>query len=474
MHRVRRTAIGIALALVAVAVLEGTLEVFDRGTTGRLCKSPRGSTPGATWILNTNFWQGLLPNRPDLSPLPTSWSPHPAPGTLRIIVLGGSETAGFPDPGFAWPAQLATLLPTLCSNQAVEVVSLAFPGADSTVLRELARDLDGLHAHLWIIAAGADEFRGPFRIVDAAAGSRLSQGRTRLGLEARRYRLTRLLGGAGPVTASAAEPAPMAVDPEAGVTAIARFESNLRAMIRAGRDTGADVLVCIPPVNLLHAAPVLSPHGIGIAPPQQLEWGRHASNAVTLLRRGEWGGAFGELRTAELYDATPANLQYLLAQATVGIGRTNDASRHAVRALESDPSRVRPGAAIAEVIRRTVAASGPGVHVYDAARDVSAHAIHGVPGSDVFWDHVHPNPAGHHWWAAGLARQMAAGMLPPPCGGASELRLSLVETLGRLGFTPARLGQMRARVAAAGSVSPWNGLIDAADRDSRLWNGPGP
>jgi len=88
-----------------------------------------------------------------------------------------------------------------------------------------------------------------------------------------------------------------------------------------------------------------------------------------------------------------------------------------VRAQDLDTLRFRADSRLNEVIRGLAGGSPGGVSVIDAAAVFADESAHEVPGSELFYEHVHMNPRGTYLLARAFFRQVDS-MLP------AELRRS--------------------------------------------------
>jgi tetratricopeptide (TPR) repeat protein len=117
-------------------------------------------------------------------------------------------------------------------------------------------------------------------------------------------------------------------------------------------------------------------------------------------------------------DPEYAELQFRIARCMWALGDFADAKQRFVRAQDLDTLRFRADSKLNEVIRAS-AGDGPNVGVVDAAAVFAGESAHEVPGSELFYDHVHMNPRGTYLLARAYFLKIDS-LLPP------ELRQSAV------------------------------------------------
>jgi len=280
----------------------------------------------------------------------------------------------------------------------VEVVNLGIPATNSWTLRDLAGEVVDLEPDAVVIYAGHNEYYGALGVASTAGGGRIPV-LVRATLALQRLRVVqgvrdvvaRIRGMTGAAAGDAGSPDDVAVatfmetiardepvelgsrDYEAGVE---QFESNMTAVLRSFRQAGVPVFVGSLTSNLRDQAPL-----------------SHASNDAS-------GGA------REVFEAARARL----AQA----GTEEDSANllpDFVRARNLDVVRFRAPSAFDSVVSRVAAAGGA---TYVPVRELFVErADGGIPGADLFVEHVHPTAEGYALIASAFAEAMRRAELLP-------------------------------------------------------------
>ncbi len=280
---------------------------------------------------------------------------------FRLFVLGESTAAGFPYPrNGTFSRLLRDALRDVLPHDSVEVINLGIAATNSVTMRDLAGEVVAAHPDAVLVYAGHNEYYGVLGAASARGGAlapilvraSLALQRLRIGMAARN-----LLAGAG---GAATDSAPSFMEILARDRAVpldgvifrrgaAQYAANLTALIATFRDAGIPVFVASQASNLRGQAPFAS-----------------AAN----------GGADSAFRGAG--DA--------LARGDSAAARAGYA-----RARDLDVVRFRAPGSFTGIVR-TAASNGGAVYV--PVEERFAQASGGIPGHDLFLEHVHPNRVG--------------------------------------------------------------------------------
>lgn len=294
--------------------------------------------------------------------------------SLRVFVMGESSAAGFPYPrNGTFSRVLRDALQDVLPTDTVEVINLGMAATNSYAIADLAGDVAAQSPDAVIIYGGHNEYYGAL-----GAGSTETLGAfprfVRLYLRLQRFRtfvllrnsVNALLSTFG-AKSSAAE---MEADPSRmesvvrdqritlGGAAYERgkrqYESNLRSAIGTFRGAEIPVFIGSTPGNLRDLPPF-----------------------------GTSGSAEGMAAHA-VFDSATANLA------------RRDTLRAAVqfaRARDLDPIRFRAPGEFRPLVERIARETGS--HYVPVEEAFAAASAHGIPGSDLFLEHVHPNREGY-------------------------------------------------------------------------------
>ena len=303
-------------------------------------------------------------------PIPEPFAAEKPAGTLRIFALGESTTAGFPYPhNGAFPRMLADALRDVLRSDSVEVVNLGIPATNSYALVDEADEIIAQHPDAVVIYAGHNEYYGALGVGSTQAVLASHPSLVRLYLRLGRSRLVRAMEvGLARLRAAGSDDrqrnAPtfmevlardqqIALDGDTYRRGEAQFADNLGVLLRKFRDANVRVFIGSQASNLRDQHPFASP-----------------ANRAS-------GGA---------------DSAYFEARAALGRGDTAAARTLFVRARDLDVVRFRAPSAFEEIIRR--AADRDGATYVPVAETFAREAEGGIPGADLFLEHVHPNERG--------------------------------------------------------------------------------
>jgi tetratricopeptide (TPR) repeat protein/lysophospholipase L1-like esterase len=340
--------------------------------------------------------------------------------TFRLFAFGGSTTVGFPNNGYAFPAQLRSRLEMFLPDLRSEVVNLALTATNSYTIRDLSRDVVGYEPDAVLIYAGHNEYYGAFGA--GASVNRLGNREwlKRLVIRLKRSvvytmmeRVARWIRPSADVIgrtmmAEAVGEASIPLDGKAFLQGTRQFENNMSEVLRVFCD--ADV-----PVYL-----------------------------ATLTSNLEGQPPLGE---------NPAAAEaYAAGRRSVDAGEWVTARESFVRAKELDELRFRAPEEMNRAIRRLV--EGSCATLVDVSAEFRDASREGIEGDQLFVDHLHPTVAGQDLIARSFFKELlnhpelqeratlsfaeAPPQVDPFDRAASELRISRL-TMGYpfvRGFSP--------------------------------------
>jgi lysophospholipase L1-like esterase len=410
----RRLAVAVAAALALLAIAELAAAPFLPKRSVRFLRAGRANGQPA-WIDNVFFPYRFAPARAARPPPPTVVPQTPAPGTLRVCLLGGASAMGFPDASFGIGRQLEILLRHRYPDHPVEVVHMAFAGGNSHVLREVARDLKRLRPQAVVVMTGNEEVAGPYGPASSLGrfhhSSRIARGLVLFS----RTRLSRLCAAAldrlDPARADeqawrSREPITLRGrmsprDPRLR-SAYRSFRKNLTAILRQAAAAAPAVVACTVPVNLRDCAPFSTSFLDDETAAQQVrEKLRAAIAAETATNRSEAARGYADVIRL---DPTHAEALFRAAHLALAANRTAEAAALFSRARDADALRLRADARLNEIVRGC--ADEAGVSLLDAEALFAIRSPQGIPGHALFLDHVHFTFAGTHLLAASLLHRL--------------------------------------------------------------------
>jgi tetratricopeptide (TPR) repeat protein len=340
-------------------------------------------------------------------------------GTVRLFVFGESAAFGDPQPDFGMPRLLQAMLSHRYPGTRFEAVNAAMTGINSHTILPIARDCAHAAGDIWILYMGNNEVVGPFGAgtVFGPQTPGLPLVRASLAVQTTRTgqlldRVIRLLH-APPASKSEwggmrmfLENRVRADDPRMPIV-YQHFERNLTDILQVGRRAGAGIVVSTVAVNLKDCAPFASAHRPAPGGEEHSEWRQIYERGLQAQEAGRPLEAIRQFRVAEQLDDSAAELHFSWGTAALALGDTTEARRRFALARDLDTLRFRCDRTLNEIIRRVASAREPEhVALADAESAFALQSPGGLPGSELFYEHVHLTFEGNYLLARTLAEQV--------------------------------------------------------------------
>lgn len=471
---VRNLARGALILLCVFLLLELTAVLFFPKRSSHFLTDGKSQGQPA-WIDNQFFPYRFFSERVAHAPLPVVALKTPPPGVLRVCLLGGSETMGEPEPAFGLGRQMELMLQNRYPGHSVEVIQMALDGANSHVLREMARDLKLLRPDAVIVLTGNDEVAGPYGPASGMGRFPLNPRFARAMTLFSRTRLSQMcIAGINRLFPARAdlqawrnqEPVTLKgrmspQDPRLN-TVSRSFRQNLSAILKNASAASPVVVACTVPVNLRDCAPFSTSYLEDEAAAQEVrETLRAALAAEAVTNRVD-----ASRRMAEVVRLDPTHAEALFRAARIALreNHTAEAASLFARARDADALRLRADSRINELIHECAAETG--VSLFDAEALFAIRSPQGIPGHELFLDHIHFTFEANHLLASSLIDRLEflrafepepTGTLPDPATLASEM---LYDPWGRV----AELGE----VISQQLHPPFRRQLDNAETIARL------
>ncbi|HEX6600428.1 MAG TPA: tetratricopeptide repeat protein [Gemmatimonadaceae bacterium] len=334
-------------------------------------------TPGKR-VSRRYFPREAMPPVPPTDVFAATRPPH----GLRLFVLGESSAAGFPYPhNGTFSRVLRDALRDVLPQDSVEVVNLGIAATNSYTMVDLVNDVIEQRPDAVLIYAGHNEYYGALG-VGSAIGGRSTPWITRAYLTALRLRTVVLLraglekvwsvasrhrradANAATFMETVANDESIPIDSPMYVAGLRQFGSNLDVLLSRLRRAGIPVFIGSIASDLRDQPPFVSP------------------------KNG------------------PARAAFQAAQSRLTAGDTAAARDLFVQARDLDVVRFRAPSALNEEIRRLADQDGA-IYVPSAER-LAAEAPGGIPGHELFLEHVHLNQHGYALLAEAFFDALAA------------------------------------------------------------------
>ncbi|AMW04285.1 hypothetical protein [Gemmatimonas phototrophica] len=375
------------------------------------------------------------------APNPEFFRAQKSPNGFRVFVLGESSAQGFPYPRTGSFARLLdAALTDALPGRDVEVITLGIAATNSYAMLDVLPEVIAQHPDAVLYYGGHNEYVGA---LGAGASIRLSASPalTRFFVRLQHLRSVRALnrfvaqrrarGAAGAIDPAAASfmesvtsGKEVASDSPEYRVGVEQFEQNLERIVQSMVQAGAPLYVASTPSNVRDQPPFAS-----------------AGNSA-------------------------AREAYRAAQGALQAGDSVQARTAFVRARDLDVVRFRAPSVFDSVVRRVVQRAAAGVTYVPMVEAFAAQSVVGVPGRDLFLEHVHPNRDGVQL----LARTFLQAMIetPPPGTTFEAARVRpMVEYERRVAVTPFDERIAAHRVAALGARWPFVPLDSQGDYRGR-------
>ncbi|HWD94347.1 MAG TPA: tetratricopeptide repeat protein [Verrucomicrobiae bacterium] len=404
--------------LVILGVLELILRVAGFGYPAAFLL-PSENHGQKTWVQNNQFGWRFFGAQMARLPQPISIPQHKAPGTIRIFVFGESAAFGDPQPRFGLPRMLQAILELRHPGAKFEVVNAAMTGINSHTIVPIARDCARAGGDVWVIYMGNNEVVGPFGAgtVFGPQAPPLPVIRASLDLKATRtgQLFDSLAGAFRPPPPSKSEWGGMTMflnqrirsnDPRMP-NVYRNFERNLADILQAGHDSGAGIVLSTVAVNLKDCAPFASLHRTDLSAEKLADWDAAVKSGAAAEDAGDWQAALSSFSRAAEVDDTFAELRYRMGRCALALREPAEAVKQFTAARDLDALRFRCDTRLNEIIRQAgVNRAGDRILFADAERAFAEASPDGLPGADLFYEHVHLTFAGNYLLASVLARQV--------------------------------------------------------------------
>jgi tetratricopeptide (TPR) repeat protein len=419
-----------------------------------------------TFVQNNKFGWRFFGKRMARAPAAISILQDKPPGTIRIFVFGESAAFGDPEPAFGLPRVLQATLSLRHPGTKFEVVNAAMTAIDSHVILPIARDCASAGGDIWVVYMGNNEVVGPFGAGTVFGSQALPVPLVRANLALKTTRIGQLIDSARQgwekVPADRSEWGGMemfinqqvcADDPR--MTRVYQsFEKNLSDIIRVGHDSGVGVVVSTVAVNLKNCAPFASSKSDQQKSENAVKMGIEAQAA------GRISEAMAQFQTAAQLDGSSAEIQFRLGWCLLASGDIAGAQKALSAARDLDTLRFRCDSRLNELVRKTAAGrDGDRILLADAERSFAAASPDGLPGWDLFYEHVHLTFEGNCLLARTLSEQIEK-LLPQPATASSVAWPTVADCARRLGWTAYSLPTSLDDILSRLTDPPFTGQIN--------------
>src|SRR5262249_15521096 len=147
-------------------------------------------------------------------------------------------------------------------------------------------------------------------------------------------------------------------------------------------------------------APFGSMHGADLDGPRTEAWDKAFKEGTRLESEKQYAEAVRRYQEAEKLDGNYAELAFRLGRCYLALGDGAQAKQYFTRARDLDTLRFRTNTTINETTRSVAAAAG--ARLADAEAGFARESPNGLPGEDLFLEHVHMTFKGNYQLARTL------------------------------------------------------------------------
>ncbi|MBD3223241.1 MAG: tetratricopeptide repeat protein [Caldithrix sp.] len=388
----------IFLPVLFFAALEGILRLSGYGTGYPLTHK----TSDGRLVINRDYPRKFFSSTEIAVPemIDQVLLQNPPQNNRRILCLGGSTTAGFPyEVNINFPYFIKKHLQKNYPGSDIEMINLGISAVNSHAVRHMLADVKTLNPDMVLIYMGHNEFYGALGMASQEyIGGNITLIQTMLHI--REWRIYQLLQAivrgttawfTTPTDTSRQRSLMQAmmqqdrIDPHGTVaeTTFRNFEDNLLHILRFFKQHSIPVMISDVTCNIRDQMPLS-----GGNPRQNPTADRPAMKIDTMSVR----------------DSLQAQILFETAQDHLAQGNYQEAYRRFALARDRDRIPFRAPAVINQIIHRSATKTSTPLVSMDSL--FRARARYGIPGNDLFVEHVHPNAYGYRLMAAGFIRTL--------------------------------------------------------------------
>lgn len=336
--------------------------------------------------------------------IPSEKQPH----TCRIFVIGGSAAQGTPETAYSFSRMLNVMLRHKYPSVRFEVINMAMPAINSHVVLDIADDCLDYQPDVLVCYMGNNEVVGPYGpgTVFSSFASNLQLVRFINSLKS--WRIVQVLTMTLEKIGLNKEPdshwkgmemfleKQLRFDDPALNQVYVHFESNLQKLSEMSEKKGTKLIMCTVGINLKDNPPFSSLHNRDISEEDMNKWKSLYKQGVAFESEGQIDEAIQMYLAATKIDSVFADLQFRLGRCYWQQGKFAKAEARYKLALEFDTNRFRSDKRINEIIRDVADNNSPNVYLVNAWDKFKAKSPYGVPGKELFLEHVHLNFRGNY------------------------------------------------------------------------------
>lgn len=379
---------------------------------------------------------------------------------------------GDPQPEYGFSHILEVLLEKRYPHINFEIINTGVVAINSHAIRFIADDCLDWEPDLFIVYMGNNEVVGPYGAGTVLTAVQPNLTMIRLGLILRSLRLGQLLHNAlqsfisSPVEQERWLGMEMFIHNEVPASdprlerVYANFRHNLDAICTNITKRKIPLVLSTVGTNLRDCAPFASKHREGITNAQLSQWQTLVETGTQAEQEQEWEKAIDFHTQALELDDQYADLHFRIARCHVRQEHAEQAYQHFVQARDLDTLRFRADSRINQIIKEIASQYSPQVHLVDMDEKNRRISPMGIPGDNLFYEHVHLNFAGNYPLALECVRALDEVLPKPVTQQRMETLLSQEECARHLAFTVWDQYQISRELLARIQLAPFTNQLN--------------
>ena len=335
-------------------------------------------------------------------------------GTIRIFCMGGSTTAGFPfDYQIPFPFQLQKILESSFPDHKFEVINMGISAINSYTVLDFLPDVLNAEPDYIVIYMGHNEFYGAYGSASNISGGS-SGGLIRFYLKIKRFHLVRMFENfidylKGDINLNKKNETLMEQvirDKEIKYNSkmyrstLKNFNENLNLIVNSCKTNSIPVIVGNLVCNLRNQRPFFKEQTAGTIGKDNRDFEDIISNILSASIKNRINVITSKHKSRELN----AEKFYELGQMLLTSSDFITAKFCYSKARDLDMIRFRASSDFNDIINSL---DRNAVTVVNMDSVFSANAGYGIPGDDLFTDHLHPTPHGYYLMAEAFAKYIS-------------------------------------------------------------------
>ncbi len=400
---------------------------------------------------------------------PQTFPVRKAEGTTRIFCIGGSTTYGRPYNDLtSFCGWLRKFLPVVDPSRRWEVINAGGISYASYRAARLMKELAEYEPDLFIVYSGHNEFLESRTYNKLLKVPEFVRG---LGVLASHMRLYSVLYDitykqdavlsteVNPLLDNSAGPDDYHRDDEMRDAILNDYKTSLLHMTNIGEQVGARMILVTPASNIRDFSPFKTEPGSDLNDVEVKRVDMLKSKVKSAMDENDYVRAVELAKEALALDNRDADLLYLYGRALLALDRIDEARKAFTQARDEDICPLRALTPVSAIVSDIAQMKNTGFIDFELM--VNEHSANGIPGSDLFLDHVHPTIEGNRMLALAIIDEMTqTGMVSPDATWneslISEISENLVNSLDEKAHAVA--------LRNLSKVLAWAGKEDEAER----------